>query len=366
MSHLQTFPGCPGSLRVSLVVKCWALNLPICVFCLCLKTDQKPHVRRKPENGKEISQMKFFCSLSVLAVLATFASSPALLSAQAVSPTLAEASVPALPFYAQLAPLASSSSSSNAFLYNAPAQASTPTHAAASEGGTRPFSSLGIGVKIGLGGIGFDVATPLVPGHLNIRGGAGFFTYTYNGTVDNEPISATLNLNNAEAMVDWFPFKGSFRLSAGTTVYNQTGLNGSVTVAPGTTLTIGNNSYLSAPSPNQLTGNLSAGFGSKAVPRFTLGWGNMVAKNHRIRFESEFGVEIIGTPTVAWNYGGEACLANSAGNACATGSTYQSINSVPGATTNINTQIASLQSDVNNVKIFPIFSIGLSVKLGKK
>ena len=311
--------------------------------------------------------MKSSCSLSVLAVLAAFAFFPTLSSAQTTGPALAQASVPALPFYAQLAPSASSSSSANAFLYSAPAQASAPAKTApASEGSTRPFSSLGVGVTIGFGGVGFDVATPLVPGRLNVRGGAGFFSYTYNGTVSNEPISASLKLNNAKVMVDWFPFKGSFRLSAGTTVYNDTGLTGTVTVAPGTTLKIGNDTYLSAPSPNQLTGNLALGLGGKAVPRFTLGWGNMVAKNHRIRFETEFGVEIIGTPTVSWSYGGNACLANSAGTACASEGGYVPVNTISGATTDISTQIASLQSDVNSVKILPVLQFGLSVKLGKK
>jgi hypothetical protein len=311
--------------------------------------------------------MKSSCSLSVLAVLAAFAFFPTLSSAQTTGPALAQASLPALPFYAQLAPSASSSSSANAFLYSAPAQASAPAKTApASEGSTRPFSSLGVGVTIGFGGVGFDAATPLVPGRLNVRGGAGFFSYTYNGTVSNEPISAKLDLNNAKVMLDWFPFKGSFRLSAGTTVYNDTGLNGTVTVAGGSTLKIGNDYYLSDQA-SPLTGNLGLGLGGKAVPRFTLGWGNMVAKNHRIRFETEFGVEIIGTPTVSWSYGGMACpVSSSSSTSCNEDVGYESVNSISGVSTDISTQIASLQSDVNSVKILPVLQFGLSVKLGKK
>jgi hypothetical protein len=313
-------------------------------------------------------------SLPIFALASAMAIAPQASIAQEVLPAAGQfsASAPVTVERAALELPAVSSSSSSSFeapdLFAAPAQSSVTTQAPPaakpSEGSTRPFSSVGVGVKIGLGGIGFDVATPLVPGVLNVRGGAGFFSYTYNGTVDNEPISATLKLNNAEVMVDVFPFKGSFRLSAGTTVYNTTGLNGTVSVAPGTTLKIGNDTYISAPSPNQLTGTVAAGFGGKAVPRFTLGWGNMVAKNHHIRFETELGVEIIGTPTVAWNYGGEACLANSAQNNCSPGTTYVSITSVPGASADIATQTASLQSDVNGVKVFPIFSFGLSYKIG--
>jgi hypothetical protein len=39
-----------------------------------------------------------------------------------------------------------------------------------------------VGVKIGIAGIGFDVATPLVPTRLNLRGGATFFSYNLNLT----------------------------------------------------------------------------------------------------------------------------------------------------------------------------------------
>jgi hypothetical protein len=298
----------------------------------------------------------------------------ALASAMAFAPqaSFAQENLPAAGQFSTIAPVTveraalelpafSSSSSSAPDLFAAPAQSSITTQAPApakvSEGSTRPFSSVGVGVKIGVGGIGFDVATPLLPGLLNIRGGAGFFSYTYNGTVDNEPVNAKLSLNNAEVMVDVFPFKGSFRLSAGTTVYNTTGLNGTVTVAPGSQITIGNDSYTSSTS-SPLTGTVAAGFGGKAVPRFTLGWGNMVAKNHHIRFESEIGVEIIGTPTVAWTYGGSACYNTSS---CPTGTP---INSIPGASADIAAQTAKFQNDVNGLKVFPIFSLGLSYKIG--
>jgi hypothetical protein len=303
--------------------------------------------------------------VEVLPVLVVLASSPMVVFAQTTASPQSASPAPAL--YAELVSPASSSSSSAPDIFTAPARSSAAAAPApaATEGSTRPFSSVGVGVKVGLGGIGFDVATPLIPGRLNVRGGAGFFSYTYNGTVSNEPVSASLKLNNAEVMVDWFPFKGSFRLSAGTTVYNITGINGTVSVAAGTTLKIGNDYYLSAPSPNQLTGNLALGLGGKAVPRFTLGWGNMVAKNHRIRFETELGVEIIGTPTVSWSYGGEACpVSSSSSTSCNEDVGYESINSISGVSADIANQVASLQSDVNSVKVLPIFSIGLSFKIG--
>jgi hypothetical protein len=110
-----------------------------------------------------------------------------------------------------------------------------------------------------------------------------------------------------------------------------------------------------------LTGNVSAGFGGKAVPRFTLGWGNMVARNHRIRFETEFGIEVIGTPTVAWNYGGSACVNTGSSSTC---TSYATIATIPQASADIAAQTASFQSDLNGLKVFPILNFGLSVKIG--
>ena len=217
----------------------------------------------------------------------------------------------------------------------------------------KPFSAVGIGFKIGTGGIGFDVATPLYK-RLGLRGGAGFFSYTYNGTINSEPVNASLKLDNAELMLDVFPFNGAFRLSAGTTVYNKTGLNGTLNITGGNATTIGNTTYVSSPT-KPIAGNLAAAFGAKAVPRFTLGWGNMVPRSGHVRFETELGVEVIGSPTVAWTFTGQGCTTN-----CSAASpTY-----VPIAASDVAAQNASLQNDLNDLKVFPIFSIGLSYKIG--
>lgn len=256
---------------------------------------------------------------------------------------------------------ASSSSSSSSDMVAAPASDSIVYNSPvqpAPHGSTRPFSSVGVGAKIGTGGIGFDVATPLVPGILNLRGGAGFFSYTYNGNVDNEPVNAKLKLDNAAVMVDVFPFKGSFRLSAGTTVHNERGFNGSVVVAPGSQITIGNDTYTSSNS-DPLTGSLSASFGGKVVPRLTLGWGNLVSQHHHLSIETEFGVDVTGSPTAVWNYGGSACIDTSN---CPTGTP---INSIPGATASISAQTADFMNNVNGVKVFPVLSFGMSYKIGK-
>jgi hypothetical protein len=308
--------------------------------------------------------MKFLYSLPVIAAL-TFASTVATAQAVQIFSQTATAT-PALVAAAD-SPATFSSSVDEplmASLRLAASASGAAAPAAPTEGSTRPFSSLGVGVKIGLGGIGFDVATPLVPGRLNLRGGAGFFSYSTTFTESSDNIAGTLKLNNAEIMADFFPFKGSFRLSGGVTVYNTTAVNGTISIPSGGTLTNGGDKYYSDPA-NPLGGTAALTFGGTAVPRFSFGWGNMVPKSGHFRFETELGIEYIGDPTVAWNVTGMGCT-NTVGVAGATTCAPAGASSTvwgPVAPADIAAQKVSLENDVNGLKIFPIISFGLSYKI---
>jgi hypothetical protein len=309
--------------------------------------------------------MKFLHSLPVIAALTL---APMFATAQAEQVSSQPSAGPVL-IAAADSPASFSSSVSSSFDEAAPASRAASAAAAAAPaapdmGSSKPFSSLGVGFKIGLGGIGFDVATPIFPGRLNIRGGAGFFSYSTTFTESNDNIVGTLKLNNAEIMGDFFPFKGSFRLSAGVTMYNNTAVNGTISIPSGGTLTEGSNKYYSDPAA-PLGGTAALTFGGTAVPRFSFGWGNMVPKTgRRIRFETELGIEYIGNPTVLWNTTGMGCTnaTVSGGTTCAPSGSSSTVWG-PVAPSDIAAQKASLQNDVNDLKIFPIFSFGLSYKI---
>jgi hypothetical protein len=299
--------------------------------------------------------MKFPHSLPVLAVLAALVSSPAVSSAQAMAPAVIQASAPAPAFYAQLGRPANSSSSANAFLFNAPAQASPSRAAAATEGSTRPFSGVAVAVKFGLAGVGFDVATPLVPQRLNLRGGASFFSYSPNITTsDNLTINGAIKFQNADVMVDYFPFRGRFRLSGGMTVYNFTNLSATINVPAGTSFTLGNTKYYSAPSPNSLAGTGVFNFGGKTAGRVTLGTGNMLPKKGRFTFQSEVGVQFFSQPTVAFAFTGQGCTSYN-------GVTYSGCG--PVSSTDVSAEQSKIQNDLTDLRFFPVLSIGLGIKL---
>ena len=296
----------------------------------------------------------FFYSLPVLAALAVFVSSPALSSAQA-GPALAQASAPAPHFYADLGLPASSSSSSNAFLYRAAGQTSAPPPAA-SEGG--PFSGLGVGVKVGVAGIGFDVATPLVPTRLNLRGGATFFSYNLNLTTgDNLVANGTLTLRNSGIMVDWFPWRGSFRLSGGATVYNNKGFSGSLDVPDGNSFTLGNDKYYAS---GPLVGTGVFKLGGDAGGRVSFGWGNLVPKKgHHFSFDTELGIEFVSKPTVTLGFTGLVCP-SAQGASC---ESPQNAATNPTVISDVASEQAKLQSDVNFLSFYPIVSVGIGYRI---
>ena len=248
-------------------------------------------------------------NLRFAAILAFLALSPIALMAQTATASPA--------FHAAtIVPISSSSSiAPDALVAASAAGGQSSAVAASSKGSSMPFSGLAIGVKVGLGGFGFDVATPLVPQRLNLRGGATFFDYTPSTiTTDSLNINGNIKFQNAATMVDWFPFHGSFRLSAGATIYNNTGLTATLSVPTGQSFTVGNTTYYSEPynagtnsnGPIQGNGVFTFG-GNNVVPRTTIGFGNMLPKTGHFRFETEIGVQYFSAPTVQYTFSGTGC-----------------------------------------------------------
>jgi hypothetical protein len=297
-------------------------------------------------------------TLPILAALATaMAFSPLALNAQDNMLYPSSTSSPALAERAAFEFPASSSSSSSA-LSEAPAPStvvSTPTPAAkASEGGGGPFSGVAVGMRFGLGGVGFDVATPLVPQRLNLRGGASFFSYSPSTiSVDNLNVNGSLKLQNASVMADFFPFRGRFRVSGGMTIYNSTGLNAALSVPTGQSISVGGTSYYSDPSA-PLSGTGAFTFGGKTAGRVSIGTGNMLPKKGRFTFESEIGVQFFSEPTVAYTFTGEGCATYVAG-------VYSNCGTIP--TANVTSEQQKLQNDLTDLKYFPILSVGLSYRI---
>ncbi len=223
-----------------------------------------------------------------------------------------------------------------------------------------PFSALGIAVKVGVSGIGFDVATPLAQ-KFNLRAGASFFSYSPSGTTsDNITYNGTLNLRSVNASIDWFPFGGSFRLSPGVTMYNGNHFSGNATVAAGQQFDLGDQSYTSGYlGTNPVQGALNLNFGNKVAPSITTGFGNIVPRGLGKHFSVPFeiGVQFEGKPAFQLALTGIACQVGQP----------QPVGCAPVATdpttqANIVQEQNDLNGNVSGLQAYPILSIGLGYK----
>jgi hypothetical protein len=252
-----------------------------------------------------------------------------------------------------LAPIAASAQTISAALYSSSSNSSSITAASTIAPGslsTPPFSSLGVALKFGTAGAGFDLATPIAS-WLNLRGGASFFTYNTTLLEDGATISGAIKFQNASAMLDVFPFHNRFRISGGMTVYNNTGFNAALTVPGGNSFTVGNTSYTSDPS-DPIHGTGTFNFGNRYAPRVSLGFGNMLPRSGHWALETEAGFQYISQPTVLYVIDGSGCTGP--GN----------LNCGPINQSDVKQEQTDLQNDLSGLRFYPILSIGLSYKIG--
>jgi hypothetical protein len=158
-------------------------------------------------------------------------------------------------------------------------------------------------------------------------------------------------------MLDWFPWHGSFRLSGGATVYNNKGVTATLNEASGSSFTLGNDKYY-ASGPVVGTGVFK--LGGNAGGRVSFGWGNLVPKpGHHFSFDTELGIEFVSKPTVALGFTGNVCPSSQGANC---GSPYNAATNTT-FLSDVSAEQSKLQSDVNFLSFYPIFSIGIGYKI---
>lgn len=111
----------------------------------------------------------------------------------------------------------------------------------------KPFSRLGIAIKISSLGPGIEAATPLTF-RSNLRAGFNMFNYDRSFNQDGITYAGQLRFRSVEAHYDWFPFAGTFHLSPGVLVYNGNQLAANASVPGGKTFTLNHTTYASDPT----------------------------------------------------------------------------------------------------------------------
>lgn len=226
----------------------------------------------------------------------------------------------------------------------------TPT----ATGGVRPFSRLAFGSEISPLGIGIS-ATTNITSHFNIRGNGSYFNYSgANFNTQGFNINAKINLTSARTSLDIYPFRAGFRLSPGVMLHNDNQGTMNLTVAPGQSFTLNNQTYYSATGANAVKGLGSFGLGNGS-PAFTMttGWGNTIPRSRRrISFPFEVGAAFIHTPSLNFNLTGLGCDK--------TGAYCVDVAQNPQIQQNIAAQVAQYRKDIEPLKTFPIVSFGVA------
>lgn len=218
----------------------------------------------------------------------------------------------------------------------------------------KAFSRFGVGGGIGIGGVNLQAATNLNR-YSNLRVSGNVFSYGVSDiTTNGFTANGNLDFATLGASFDYFPWPThGFRVSTGLLLYNENSLTASAMVASGQSFTLNDVDYYSMAS-NPIRAKAKVGLNA-TNPAFTLttGWGNMISrKGGHWSFPFELGAAFVGSPSFKMTMTGTAC--DSTGTTCVNAATDS------GVQHNLQAQIDKYKKDVDALKVFPIFSIGVS------
>jgi hypothetical protein len=215
-----------------------------------------------------------------------------------------------------------------------------------------PFSAIAIESYVGVGGIGFDLATP-VSRRFNLRAGSEFFGYSKTYHDQGADILAHLRLRSSHASLDWFPFRNGLRLSPLIVFANNNRGQASALIPPGDTITVNGTDYISSPA-DPLHGAGSVDF-RKVSPGFTLGCANIVPRTRRhFSFPVEAGFYYVGQPGLKVAFTGSACDPTQP---LAIG--CESVDQNSGFQQSLAAFVARTNHNLSYVSYFPVLSFGI-------
>jgi hypothetical protein len=192
-------------------------------------------------------------------------------------------------------------------------------------------AEFGVGIKGGLLGYGPEGTLGLSQ-YFNVRLGQN--SYSYQTEMDEDDISydGELDWKTTALLLDWHPFGGTFRLTAGL-VNNRNTIQ--LTATPTSNQVIGGTTY----TPAQI-GTLSGDVSFKRnVPFFGLGWGNAVGKGWPVGVNFEIGVLKQGSPSVS--------LSSSSGIV---------------SQADLDAEARQTEDDMKDFDIYPVIALGLSYR----
>jgi hypothetical protein len=191
---------------------------------------------------------------------------------------------------------------------------------------------LAVGAKTGTLGLGGELMVNVMP-DVNLRLGIGTFSFSHDEEYSDVDYDFDLDLLTYPITLDWYPFGGSFHLSAGV-VFNDSEISVDSTYSG--SLDIGGTTYTAA-EIGVLSGDLDL---NGVAPYVGLGWGNAFDEDKRWGFVTDLGVAFISSPDVdlsaTGTLGGDA-----------------------GFLADLALETADLEDDLEGFAIYPVFSASL-------
>jgi hypothetical protein len=220
----------------------------------------------------------------------------------------------------------------------------------------RPFSALGFATRVGLGGTGFDIATPVAT-RFNLRAGGDFFSYSATFQEQGANVGVNLHLRSGHAALDWFPFGGHFRLSPQLVFGNNNRVLATAIIPSGSTVTLSGQDYISSyTDPIHGSGRIDFNRGS---PGLSFGFGNLIPRDRsHFSFPVELGFYYVGQPSLQVAFTGGACDPNYAPS---TG--CESVNQDASFQQSLTAFKSRIDNNLSYASFFPIFSVGFAYRL---
>ncbi len=197
-------------------------------------------------------------------------------------------------------------------------------------------ADIGASLKFGSPGFGGDMTVDISE-KVNLRTGLNYFSLTIvpeEERADSENITAELRLLTVPLLVDWHPFHGNFRLSAGL-AWNGNKISASA--KPGEELDFNDRAYMVADFYGEISFN-------RISPYLGFGYGNAVAGDSRWTLSLDIGVFYHGEPQVD-------------AHATAAHPALQ-----PAMDRDLAKEVADLEDDLRPYRFYPVLTLGLSYR----
>ncbi|MGE5293622.1 MAG: hypothetical protein ACM3VT_02210 [Solirubrobacterales bacterium] len=189
-----------------------------------------------------------------------------------------------------------------------------------------------VGAKVGTLGVGGEVVTDLLPG-VNLRGGVQWLGFGFEAEFDDIDYDVDVDLFNPLAVLDWYPFAGDFRISAGV-LFNGSEID--LEATSDEPVEIGGTLY----DPSEFGSIRGQSDFDDVAPYIGIGFGNPLSSDGHWGFSADAGVAFIGSPNVNLRVTGP--FAND-----------------PALLANLAEEEEEIEDDLDHLRFYPVLSLTL-------